>query len=95
MDAATLVNDTLDKFLEAIASEDWDNPALYDMLRSLENSDKHDLIRGVLEPYAGNMFVTPKDVDAVIERLASIISNGLNIALHPGLTVADLNRFLG
>ena len=30
-----------------------------------------------------------------IERLASIISNGLNVALHPGLTVADINRFLG
>jgi len=99
VDAATLVNDTMDKFLEAIALEELSggpgSPDFYDMLRSLENSDKHSLIKDVLEPYAGNMFVTPKDVDAVIERLANIIANGLNIALHPGLTADDLNRFLG
>jgi spore protease len=40
------------------------------------------------------MFVTPKDIDAVVNRLAGIIANALNIALHPGIDASDINRYL-
>ena len=39
------------------------------------------------------MFVTPKEVDAVVERLANIIANAINIAIQPGITMEDINRF--
>ena len=37
--------------------------------------------------------VTPKDVDAVIESLAKIIANGINIALHEGISMDDINKY--
>ena len=40
------------------------------------------------------MFVTPKEVDAVIDRLADIISNAINIAVHPALSVNDINKYI-
>jgi len=45
--------------------------------------------------HAADFFVTPKDVDAVVMRLARIIANALNMALHPGISADDVNRYLG
>ncbi|MCL1842471.1 MAG: GPR endopeptidase [Defluviitaleaceae bacterium] len=92
VDAATLVNDTMDKMLSAMASELSEGDAFFDMLGSLQEEERYGLITEILS--SNNMFVTPKDVDAVIGRLANIISNTLNIALHPGITTEDVNRWL-
>ena len=51
------------------------------------------MIAEILGPYTGNLFVTPKEVDAVVDRLANIIANSINIALHPGITLADINKY--
>ena len=94
VDAATLVNDTMERMLDEMAEAAPDEGTFYDMLRGLQESERYGLIREILEPYEGNMFVTPKDVDAVIARLAGIIANAFNIALHPGVTQEDVNRYL-
>jgi spore protease len=51
-------------------------------------------IRDNIAPELEGLFVTPKTVDIVITRLAQIIANGLNQALHPGIGAADVNRYL-
>ena len=51
------------------------------------------MIADILGPYTGNMFVTPKEVDAVVDRLANIIANSINIAIHPGITMEDINKY--
>jgi len=94
VDAATLVNDTMERMLDEMAEAAPDEGTFYDMLRGLQDAERYGLIREILDPYEGNMFVTPKDVDAVIARLAGIIASAFNIALHPGVTQADVNRYL-
>ena len=94
VDAATLVNDTMERMLDEMADAAPDEGTFYDMLRGLQETERYGLIREILDPYEGNMFVTPKDVDAVIARLAGIIASAFNIALHPGITQADVNRYL-
>ncbi len=93
VDAATLVNDTMDNLIDALISRIKTGSEFYNMLSGLDKSEKYDLIQEILNPYTGNMFVTPKEVDAVIERLANIISNSINIALHPGINRDDINRY--
>ncbi|MCL2840083.1 MAG: GPR endopeptidase [Defluviitaleaceae bacterium] len=92
VDAATLVNDTMDKMLDALAASMPEGGTFFDMLNSLEEGERYALITEILS--SGNMFVTPKEVDAVIGRLSHIIANMLNIALHPGITQEDVNRYL-
>ncbi|MCL2387870.1 MAG: GPR endopeptidase [Defluviitaleaceae bacterium] len=92
VDAATLVNDTMDKMLSAMAEALPEGDAFLEMLSTLEEDERYSLIAEILS--SGNMFVTPKDVDAVISRLANIIANTLNIALHPGITAEDVNRYI-
>ena len=41
------------------------------------------------------MLVTPKDVDTLITELAKLLGYGINAALQRGLSVADMDYFLG
>lgn len=93
VDAATLINDTMDRMLEEMIAQTNQGTAFYEMLHSMNTDEKYRLIVEILNPYVGNMFVTPKEVDAVVNRLANIIANAINIALHPGITMEDINRF--
>jgi len=94
VDAATLVNDTMDLMLESMKKELPEGSEFFEMLAELEAEDKYCLVKNVLEPYIGTMFVTPKNVDAVIDRLSNIIANSINIALHPGIDASDINRYM-
>jgi spore protease len=64
------------------------------MLEELSSEDKYSLIEEILNPYMKNTIVTPKDIDDVIDDLSIIIANGLNIALHPGIDIKDVNRYI-
>ncbi len=93
VDAATLVNDTMDLILEAMKDELPEGSEFFGMLGNLESEEKYSIIRDVLDPHTENMFVAPKEVDEVMERLSSVIANSLNIALHPGIELKDMNRY--
>lgn len=42
-------------------------------------------------PDAAGMFVTPRDIDASVRDVAKLIGYGIDLALHDGLTVADID----
>jgi len=92
VDAATLVDDTMDKMLSEMAQSLPQGNEFFAMLDAMQEGERYALIKEIL--MHDNMFVTPKDVDAVIYRLVNIIANALNIALHPGITTDDLNRYV-
>lgn len=94
VDAATLINDAMDKVAADMASYVEEGSAFYEMLQDLGNENRYPVIKDILDPYEGNMFVTPKEVDAVVERLSGVIANSINMALHPGITTEDMNRYL-
>jgi len=54
----------------------------------LDDTEKRQLISEVLTPSGFNMIVTPKGVDTEIRDLATLISSGLNRALHPKIQFA-------
>ena len=46
------------------------------------------------EPTTGMVpLQTLEEVDAVVDRLANIIANSINIAIHPGVTMEDINKY--
>lgn len=94
VDAATMVNDTMDRILDEMSIQAKKGSQFYNMLQSISEEEKYSLILDILEPYSGNMFVTPKEVDSVVDGLADIIGNAINIALHPGIDIHDINRYV-
>ena len=43
---------------------------------------------------AGGMIVTPREIDKNVRDVAKLIGYALNLALHDGLTIADVDMFL-
>ena len=41
-----------------------------------------------------NLMVTPRDIDSQVADLSKVVGFGINLALHPALTVEDVEMFL-
>lgn len=41
------------------------------------------------------MFVTPRNIDSAVRRAGRLIAYGINLSLHDGLTVADIDMLVG
>ena len=94
VDAATLTNDTIQLVINAFSRQARVGSQFYNMLQELNSEEKYELIKEVLEPYSANVVVTPKEVDDIILNLSHIIANGINMAIHPGIDLKDVNRYL-
>ncbi|MEW9123014.1 MAG: GPR endopeptidase [Thermotaleaceae bacterium] len=94
VDAATLANDTIQLVIENLTNQGSQSTEFYKMLKTMSDEDKYSLIREVLDPYGANVMVTTKDIDIIIKDISQIIANGINIALHPGIELKDVNRYL-
>ena len=97
-DAAVFAGDAMERFF---ASLEHSAPELLEgcdgflqMLENISDDDKHAAIRAAILPVVGNMFVTPKEIGEVVTRLAGMIANGINIAMHEGISREDINRFV-
>lgn len=94
VDAATMANDTIDLVMDSFMKEAPQGTEFYNMLNNIDRNEKYQLIQEVLKPYVGNLIVTPKEIDNIIEKISKVIANGLNIALHQGITLQDVNRYV-
>jgi GPR endopeptidase len=94
VDAATMANDTIDMVLDEMIEQSQKGGEFYNMLKSIDKNEKQRMIQDILNPYVGNLMVTPKEVDLVIDSVSKVIANGINIALQPALDIEDINKFL-
>lgn len=74
--AATLARDAFEALSDPDAPQD--EAALDAMERELLSED------------VGEMIVTPREIDALVVDAAGVIASGLNRALHPGLSDAEI-----
>lgn len=94
VDAATMANDTIDLVLDSMIENAPQGTEFYNMMKTIDRDEKYRMIQEVLEPYSGNLIVTPKEIDEVVRKISKVIANGLNIALHQGITLSDVNRYV-
>lgn len=52
---------------------------------------KREVLEHVLEPFMGDLVMTPKEIDVLVEDVAETLAEGLNVGLHDDL---DLNRLI-
>jgi len=94
VDAATMANDTIDLVIDSLISESPTGGEFYNMLKTMDRNEKYKLISEVISPFIGNLMVTPKEIDRLIDDVAIVIANGLNLALHPSIGPEDMDRYL-
>jgi len=76
--AFTIASDTIDLLIQRIPRR-----AEFAGLRAMGSEEKRRLIAEVLTPSVGDLMVTPKEVDVLIEDMSRIIAAGINAAVHP------------
>lgn len=52
------------------------------------------MIQQVVSEHLGDLIVTPKEIDALVDDVARTISLGLNLVIHKGVTVDEIDRFM-
>lgn len=80
--AATLARDAFEYLAKQAGDEIPPESALEDMERSLLNAD------------IGEMIVTPREIDSLIHDAAGIIATGINYALQPQLSDAEISAMM-
>lgn len=70
---------------KGIEIDNNDKENLFGLVGKLDDESIRLLIAEVLSPIGYNLMVTPKEVDFIIEKLSSIISSGINHALHKNI----------
>ena len=59
-----------------------DKAKVFGMIGSLSEDETKELIYEVLSPINYNLMVTPKEIDFILDKLTSLIGNGINESLH-------------
>ena len=49
------------------------------LISTLDNDDKYEIMQDLIAPHLYGMFVTPKDIDEAIDRIGITIADGLNV----------------
>ena len=82
VDAATVANDTIEILCENIKRSEGLNKEIGKALELTDNEMRYPLIKEVLNPFVGDLIVTPKEVDEIIDDVSKISANGINRAVH-------------
>lgn len=76
VEAATIAAESLDLFIQKVQEEAKSN----EFLNNLQEENKYEMIKEVLEPTEYNFIVTPKEIDDLIESISSVVARGINFA---------------
>ncbi len=60
----------------------------------LAEAGRDDLDPETLREAGSGLIVTPKEIDSHVSDISKVIGFGIDLALHPGLSVADVEMFL-
>lgn len=83
VDAATIVNDTMENLLAALeTSETLKGVGL--VMQGYSAAEKYELVKELISPHLNGMFVTPKDIDETVKRISYTISEALNMLFSGG-----------
>ncbi|MCL2323157.1 MAG: GPR endopeptidase [Oscillospiraceae bacterium] len=94
VNATVIANDAIEMIFEEMIDKYGDEEDFRKMISFINEDDKWSVIQNVLTPFYSDLAVTPKDVDQVVDSLAKILANSVNIALQPALTLDDINRYI-
>lgn len=92
--AHTIGRDSLDIFLKEFSKQALPGTEFYRTLKYMEEEQLDNMVNEVLSQGMGDLVVTPKEVDMLIDDVSKIISEGLNLALHENITLGEARRFL-
>lgn len=80
--------------LESLFQQFQTSPTLYKLYRGLNPEAVQGIIEQVLGPYSGDLIMTPKEIDQLIQNTSRIVAGGVSQALHPSITTEQWTQYL-
>lgn len=77
--AAAIVHDTISAMIGAL-TEGAGTKGMGEFVGSISSEEQYDLIKELLEPEFGPLYVTPPDIDETVKELSYTISEGIHMA---------------
>lgn len=78
--AAAIVHDTVSALINAL-SQSESTKATGKWVGDMDSEEQYELIRELLEPEFGPLYVTPPDIDETVKQLSFTISEGIHRAV--------------
>lgn len=91
VDAATIVNDTMENFIRALESSQ-SLKGVGEVLKSYNAGEKYEFVKELIAPHLNGMFVTPKDVDEMVHHISHTISEAINMLFASGREMESADR---
>lgn len=88
--ASTIASDAVDKLMK---TPEFAGPDA-EQYKQLDASYKNQVVNDILRPFFGNLVVTPKGIDELIQDVSRCLAGGINIALHPEITTENIGMYL-
>lgn len=83
VDAATIVNDTMENLLLALeTSETLKGVGV--VMQGYSATEKYELVKELISPNLNGLFVTPKDIDETVKSISYTLSEALNYLFSKG-----------
>jgi spore protease len=92
VDAVTIASDAMDLIVQKLDQEVPGN-GMSKLFRNFDEQEKKQLIFELLQPLGQNLMVTPKEIDTFVEDVATVVANGLNVALHQAISMDDVGLY--
>jgi len=87
--ASTIAMDTINAMQNQAAFARY-----FKSMENLSDEDRRVIVNQVLPEALGDLMVTPKDVDRLIEDIADVVAGGINQAMHPHIDYANIHMYL-
>ena len=84
VDAATIVNDTMENLIAALESSETLR-GVGVVMQGYNAAEKYELVKELISPHLNGLFVTPKDIDETVKRISftSLLLNSICISQPP------------
>lgn len=77
--AAALIHDTVETLIRVL-KETGETGGYGEQIEEMDPEEQYLLIREIMEPQMGSMYVTPHNIDARVERISNTISEAIHAA---------------
>ncbi len=93
IDAPTLVRDSINMIMNNIR-KGRELLINNNEFESKDEDEQLEIIKEGMSERLKGLFVTPREIDQNIERIGNIVANIINISVHKGLSIEDINYFM-
>ncbi|EFM12723.1 spore protease [Paenibacillus curdlanolyticus YK9] len=92
--ASNIVNDCMRLLEDHLAAHAANSGTqIMGLMHKMDENERLQLVREVLQPLGHDLIVTPKEIDQFIEDIANIIASGLNASLHDAVDTSNVAAY--